>query len=281
MELRASLEVVDSPNARLELARTLRDSDHLSEAWAEYGRVVDAATKLAAKEERYAKTGEAATAERAVLAPKLAFVTVTVVNAPADATLRAAGRSVSKDLWASPIVVPAGAVDVVLSDAGAKELARQTVSTTVGEKTAVVLDAQPAPLPKPAVLEAGGQPDSSQARADTGTPAAGDTKLRPYAYVVGGIGVAGLALFGVFGLMDNATYGDLQSSCPHNVCPAGKQGELDAGRAQQTVANVSLVLGSLGVAAGATLFVLSLSPRSSTSTGLVVAPGYVGWRGSL
>src|SRR5438309_11562662 len=43
-ELRASLDVIDSPNARLELARTLRGADKLGEAWAEYGRVIESAT---------------------------------------------------------------------------------------------------------------------------------------------------------------------------------------------------------------------------------------------
>jgi hypothetical protein len=46
LELRASLEVVDSPNARLVLARALRDSGSLGEAWGEYGRTVTGATKL-------------------------------------------------------------------------------------------------------------------------------------------------------------------------------------------------------------------------------------------
>src|SRR5271165_2940492 len=38
-QLRASLDVVNSPNARLVLARTLRDSGALGDAWTEYGRV--------------------------------------------------------------------------------------------------------------------------------------------------------------------------------------------------------------------------------------------------
>jgi hypothetical protein len=98
---------------------------------------------------------------------------------------------------------------------------------------------------------------------------------------VGGIGVAGLALFTVYGLIDNSTYSDLQSSCPHNACPPGKQGEIDSGRTQQTIANVSLVVGGVGLAAGATMFVISLSHKSSPTTGLVLGPGYLGVRGSL
>ena len=254
-----------------------------SDAFAEYGRVIESATQLAAKEERYAKTAEAATTERTELEPKLAFVVVTLAHAPADAVLKVGGRTVSASEAVAPVIVPAGAVDVVLSDASGKELVRQTVEAAVGQKTPVALDAQPPPPPAPP-----GKPDPddkppSDARnpVDT-TPSAGAGKLRPYAYVAGGVGVAGLAVFTIFGLMDNSTYSGLQGSCPNNHCPASKQGDIDNGRTQQTIANVGLIVGAVGVAAGATLFVLSL-PKSSPvqSTGLVVGPGYLGVRGSL
>lgn len=281
LELRASLEVVDSPNARLVLARALRDSGNNADAWTEYSRTMADATALAATEDRYAKTAEAAGTERAELEPKLAFVVVTVAHAPADATVKAGGRVVPPEEAKGPIEVPAGAVDVVLTDASGKELARQTVSATVGQKATVVLDAQPEPKPKPvAEIADTDKPDEAHV-AEAPPPPPDGSKMRLYSYVVGGIGVAGLALFTVYGLIDNATYSDLQSACPHNACPPGKQSEISAGHTQQTVANVSLVVGGVGLAAGATLFVLSLSPKSPNSTGLLVGPGYVGLRGSL
>jgi hypothetical protein len=283
LELRASLEVVNSPNARLVLARALRDSGRTAEAWNEYARTIDDATKLAATEDRYAKTAEAATAERAELESKLALVTVTLAHAPADATLKVGGRLVPADEWSRPVAVPAGAVDLVLSDAGGRELARQTVSASLGEKTPVTLDAQPPPPAPPQVTPPPESAKPPEVALPVDATAGSGSRLRPYAYVVGGIGVAGLALFTVFGLLDNSTYSDLQAACPHNACPPNKQTEVDTGRTQQTVANVGLIVGAVGIAAGATLFVISLSPRSSTgtTTGLVVMPGYLGWRGSL
>lgn len=54
---------------------------------------------------------------------------------------------------------------------------------------------------------------------------------------------------------------------------------------EQTVANVSLAVGAVGLAAGATIFLLSLPAPSTVRASLVVAPvyqgGYVGVRGSL
>lgn len=286
-ELRASLDVVDSPNARLELARALRDSGKLADAWAEYERVVQDATKLAAKEERYAKTADAATTERTDVEAKLAFVIVTVAHAPADAVLKVGGKTVPSDQWVEPIVAPPGAVDVVVSDASGKELARQTVMAAVGQKLPVDLDAQPAAPaapPAPKEIAAEDKPDNGPPPADTAPPpsSSGRANLRPWAYVAGGVGVAGLAAFTVFGLMSNSAYSDLQNSCPNNVCPQSKASERDSGKTDQLIANIGLGVGIVGVAAGATLFVLSLGGRSApAATGLVVGPTFVGLRGSL
>ncbi len=293
MELRASLEVVDSPNARLELARTLRDSDKLGEAWVEYGRVIETATKLASIEDRYVKTADAAITERGEIEPKLAFVTVTLENAPANAALKVGGRVVPPEQWAGPIVATAGAVDVVLADEGGKELARSTVSASIGQKTPVSLDVKAPPSPSPGAKSALDTNDddkpgaAEEPKAEVVAPVAFDkTKLRPFAYVAGGVGVAGLATLAIFGLMSNSTYSDLQSACPpsHGGCPAsaGKQSEISNGQTQQTVANVGLVFGIVGAAAGVTLFVLSMPPKAPVANAaLVVAPGYFGVKGSL
>lgn len=284
-ELRASLEIVDSPNARLELARALRDSGHLGDAWAEYWRAAETATHLAPKEERYAKTAEAATSEREDLARKLAFIEVTVTHAPADVTLSVGGRIVPPDDWAGLLVVAPGTVDVVLTDGVGAELARRTVTAATGQTTPVTLDAQlpPAPTARASVDTSDEEKDTSER-----TPApqaavstSGRKKLRPYAYVTGGIGVAGLATFTVFGLLSNSTYDDLKGACPRG-CPPGKRSEIDRGIMQQTIANVGLGVGLVGIAAGTTLFFLSTSGNApSAATAIVVAPGYIGVRGSL
>lgn len=286
-ELQASLQVVDSPNARLELARALRDAGKPGEAWTEYERVIEDATRMAGSEPRYAQTADAATAERRDLESKLAFVEVTPEHAPANATLRVGGRTVPPAQWTAPIVVSPGAVDVVLVDASGKDLARATVAASMGKKAGVTLDAQPPPAPAPAAVEPPpSAPDSAASPgADVGTPASSSrSKLRTYAYVTGAVGIVGAAGFAIFGLLSDSTYHDLTSACPppNHQCPPAKQGEISTGRTQQTIANVSAAVGIVGLAAGATLFVLSLPHKSdSTSTALLVGPSFVGVRGSL
>jgi hypothetical protein len=289
-EFRASLALVESPNARLELARALRDSDDLPDAWDEYGRAIDSATKLLAKEVRYTRTAEAATEEQRELQARLAFFVVSVVGAPEGSTLKVGGRVVPSEQWTKPVAAPAGPVDVLLADSKGVELVHKTVDVSVGQTSQVALEV-------PAIGGPPGRQGASLAAGDDEKPEGTDqtlprsdlavaspSNLRPFSYLAAGIGVAGLAAFGVFGLMSNSTYSDLKSACPASTggCPPGKQSEISAGRTEQTVANVGLVLGLLGATVGVTLFIFSIPAKSTvTSATLLVGPEYVGLRGTL
>src|SRR5215469_10581808 len=77
-EFRASHDIVSSPNTRLEIARDLRASGQLVAAYAEYGRAAVEAKEVASEDDRYRRAYEAASAERAELEPRLAFVSLTV-----------------------------------------------------------------------------------------------------------------------------------------------------------------------------------------------------------
>jgi len=302
-ELRASLDIVNSPNARLVLSRALRDSGLLGDAWEEYGTTAADASKLADKEPQYTPTATAAIKERGEIEGKLAFLTVSIMNAPEGAALIVGGRAIPADQWGAPINVAPGTLDVVLTDASGQELARKSVGAAVGGKKFVGLDAKARsetiaaapPGAAPAAVPPAAPPAAPPATAPQPSPSTSDdatadstarpwdrTGLRPYAYVAGGVGAAGLLTFGILGAMDHSTFSDLQGACRPG-CPADKQGEISTGRTEQTIANVGLVVGIVGVAAGATLFVLSIP--SGTAPGgdaaLVVAPGYVGLRGSL
>jgi hypothetical protein len=108
--------------------------------------------------------------------------------------------------------------------------------------------------------------------------------LRPAGIIVGSVGVAGFVMFAVAGSMSKATYSSLEKDCGAGPCPSSRAEDISAGRTQQTLANVGLVIGAVGVAAGATLLVLSMGKNKSApaaTTGLVVGPGYVGVNGTF
>jgi hypothetical protein len=163
----------------------------------------------------------------------------------------------------------AGRADVELAGPSPRSLA---VDVAAGETKEVEVDGEtgvvtPAPAPAP-----------SPARAEdaTGTP-----PMRIASYVAAGVGVIGLGTFAIFGAMSNAKYNDLKSSC-NGACPPSRQSDIDAGKRDQRIANVGLVIGILGAGAAVTLFVLSRPNRAQPpSAALVVGPRELAIRGAF
>lgn len=267
-EFRASHEIVGSPNTRLELARCLRAMGRLVAAYAELGRAAVEAKELVAQDNRYQRAYDSATNERAEIEPQLGFVALTIQNPTDDTKVTVGGEEIRRAAWAEPAPAIAGQTEVVVETPGHGAVKR-TLTLTAGQKTALTVDALSGDLPATAPPP----PPAAPAAESGGSP------LRTAAYVAGGIGVAGIATFVVTGVMARSTYNDLNSACQGGPCPSDKTGEISSGKTQQTIANVGLIVGIAGVAAGGTLFVLSLSKGPSTSTGLVVSPGWMGVHG--
>jgi hypothetical protein len=259
-----SLEHVASPNARLYLARAERDAGHLVDAYRAYGRTIDEAQEAAATNPSYQQAAIAAAEERAELEPKLAFVTVEArgartISIGGDPTPRAGER----------VAMMPGRVEIIARGERG-QVARASVDVAGGEHKTVTLTLDAAPTPAPA----------APAAAKGDAPPSARATWRTAAYVSGGVGVAGLATFAVFGLLSQSTHGDLERGCGAGPCPPERADDVSAGRTQQTVANVGLAVGAVGLAAGVTLFVLTM-PRSSAQARVSAAPGWVGVRGTF
>jgi hypothetical protein len=271
-ELRASQEIVASPNTRLQIARCLLALGKKVAAYVEFGRTAVEAKELLTQDNRYQKAFAAATAERAEIEPQLGFVTMTIAN-PADATtVTVGGEPIQRAAWSDPAPVVAGTTSVVLVTPGHSPVERN-VTLAPGPRVALTIDAQ-----------SGAPSEVAPAAPAATSPSAGlsgPSPVRIGAYVAGGVGVLGLATFAVFGAMASSTYNDLNHACGNGPCPSSKSSEISSGKTQETLANVGLVVGALGVGAGVTLFVLSM-PRgaSAASAGIVVSPGWAGLRGA-
>ncbi|HSU41869.1 MAG TPA: hypothetical protein VLJ38_19955, partial [Polyangiaceae bacterium] len=78
--------------------------------------------------------------------------------------------------------------------------------------------------------------------------------LRTGGFIAAGVGGAGLITFVVGGLEARKAYSALKQECGATACSdTAHQRDVDRGKSWQTVANVGLVVGSIGVAASATL----------------------------
>ena len=101
----------------------------------------------------------------------------------------------------------------------------------------------------------------------------GGRTMRTVGLVVGGTGVAGLAVFTVTGLMLKSKVQDLEAQCPNGCTDPDHLGQVDRARTLQTTANVGLVVGLVGIGVGTTLFVLGQSKRGDNSVAVSPANG--------
>lgn len=277
-QFRGSMEIVASPNARLFAARCLREMGRTVEAYVEFGRTAVEAKELASQDSRYAKTGESATAERKDLEPKLGFVTITVEHATDATTLKIGGEEERRAAWGEPAPLKPGTTEIVVETPGLPPVSK-TVTVAAGEKTTLTVDAG-----------GGGSTVSVGTEPKEATPSqtsSGGSDLKPYAYIAGGVGVAGLATFAIFGAMASHRYSTLKSECPTGTCPPSRNDEISGGKTMQTVANIGLVVGIVGVATGVTLFVLSGPSKSGKDaaaaphTEVVAGPTWIGLSGAF
>jgi hypothetical protein len=267
-EFRSSYEIFASPNSRLMIARALVALGRRAEAYVELGKVIEEA---AAGGDPYARAGETAEAEREALEPEIGRVKVTLSGAPEGTVVRRVGGEHAIPDPSAPIVVDPGDHRFVARAPDGRE-AEATVTVAPGATAEAHIDLEP---PAPDVEPEPVAVTIDEARA---------VPLRTWSYVAGGVGAAGLITFGVFGAMTTSRFSSLQRACPGGQCPPDKQSDIDAGRTFQTVANVGLVVGVVGVAAGATLFVLSLPGHEETGgreLQLAAGRGSVRLRGSF
>ena len=272
-EFQGSLEIVASPNARLYVARCYRELGKLVAAYVEFGRTEVEAKELAPQDSRYVKTGDSAATERKDIEPKLGFVTVTVQNASDATTLKIGGEEVRRAGWNEPAPTMPGTSEVVVETPG-KEPVKKSVTVAAGEKTALTIDAGSG--------AGGGTPAPGEGDKSVAPSSSEGHDYRTYAYIAGGVGAAGLLTFGIFGAMASSRWSQVKDECGARPCPESKRDLVEGGQTQQRIANVGLVIGIVGLAAGVTLFVLS-KPKKPTegTTTAVIGPSFVGLSGSF
>jgi hypothetical protein len=283
---RESHEIVASPNSRLMVARSLRELGRLDEAFHEYEATLAAAEELAAESETYATTAAAARDELQALRSRVAWLSVDLGDVPEDAEITVAGKPVALAELDDAIVVVPGRVDIVATSSDG-HAARGEVHLAAGREGAVTLkldetvtvgqaaESDPESEP-PAPVES--SPVPPLAVEPEPEPRGGHRGL---AFVAGGIGVAGLATFGVFGTRAKARFDDLEDACTDGACPASSQDDIDAGKQAQVLANIGLGVGVVGLGASVALFATGRRHRGERSVSLSIAPGSVSLKGQF
>ena len=258
-------EAFASPNIELMLGRSSM----------KLGRWLEARTMLQRAQAgsttpKYANTAKLAGEELALTEKQIAHLELEITGANGDEQLSINGTAVERSAWTKPIDLDPGPVRIELSRAGAPKTTKQLVLGP-GDKQHVALSL-PAPEPVAAAAPKAQKKQPVRAAAleaaptqthDHAPPAQESRSpwLRGLSYALAGVGVAGIVGFAGFGVYSHDHYRKLEELCPGDTeCHPSYRWLATKGQTYQTLANVSLVAGSVALAAGVTLWIVTLSP---------------------
>ncbi len=175
--------------------------------------------------------------------------------AAAEVVVKIDGQIVARGLSGDPVAIDPGSHELVLESPGQVPVMRTIMAQQGVQKR--VIEVQFASLAPPPRTEVDEGPEQS-------------SHLRPYAFAAWGVGAVGLGVFAIVGTLGRADEDSLRQECPTVAPEDGVAGpgvcsreEIDTREADYkrefVIADVGLVTGLAGVAAGTVLYVLSMS----------------------
>lgn len=249
----------DSPNARIMIGHCLVALGKPAEAYEEMSATMREAAKRAETEPKYAPTRDAAATQVALLEPKVGKLILEVPER-AGVEVLVNGSRVPPDKLGVPIAVDPGTVVIAATRAdGRTERREQAVKAGETERVALTFaelgprktegDASgPVGGAKP---PGGAQPGAGGDEARTGGG------VRTAGFVIAGLGVAGMAVFGVTGMMARSRFTTLEEECGGARCTDPKYADVvDSGMTLTTVANIGLIAGAAGIVGGGLMILL-------------------------
>jgi hypothetical protein len=265
--LRRAYALVPAPTIALYEGQSLIQLGRLVEAEEAFMRAMR--TPLDAHSpEQFRKAKRDAEQELGALRPRIPKVTIVVTGPGAGAPNLAValdGKAVKNAVLGVEMPIDPGN-HVLTTGAGGERreasfsIAEQEHKKVEIEALAVTDEAAPvAPPPAPP------RRDSPSRDVAPAQPAASWQK--PAAFVLGGVGVAGLATGIVTGLMAASEHASAEKECTNRVCTEGTAGAeaLESFRTLRTVSTIGYVVGGVGLAGGAVLFLLAPSTPPATA----------------
>jgi len=240
-KLRESDRLDPANGTKLNLADCEEKSGHVGTAWELYRKLSEL---LPADDERLAYV-KSRVDELDVRVPRLTLVLAK--DAPADTIATLGTISFTAASFGIPLPVDPGARDITVTAGAAKRTYHVTLAEGVTRRLEVTPEPEPRDEPSVAATAAPG---------NDRTP----TNHRTLGYVLGGVGVAGLAVGSIAGLigLHQQSIGNDNCSDVRHVCNQQGVDANDSARAMRPVSMVGLLIGVAGVGAGA-YFILTSS----------------------
>jgi len=267
-----SAHIVGHSGTLLNLADCYEKQGRIATAWSTFLNAAAAANRSG----HAGREAEARTRANA-LAPQVPKVVITVIGGDQISSIEVTrdGAPVGQAQWGEAIPADLGSHIVKASAPGHQAwettiLVQKKGETVRVEVPALEALAEPtqAPTPTPALAPV--------ALVTTGTvvPAAPNERsmwaelgtAKTIALVAGGVGVAGVVVGSVFGLMSKSKHDEAEQHCNGSSCsdPQGVDLRSEA-RARGNVSTVAFIVGAVGLAGGATLWLTA--PRHTETPG--------------
>jgi hypothetical protein len=275
-KLAESYEQEPGTGTLLALAMCREREGKLASAWAAYGQVASRS-----KHDGRADREQAAREQVAALEPRLSRLTINVDAATAalpGLSVKRDGSPIGSGAWGTAVPLDPG--EHVLEAAAPGKKAWSAKVSVGAERDAQTISVPVLEVDEQAV--AGAAPLAGSA-ADAPPEQAGASKgppLRTIGLIVGGVGIVGLGLGGVFALQANSAN---KESNEDGHCDAQNQCDTVGGEKREDaksaagVATVMFITGGVLTAAGVTLFLVG-SPKRRATGALVEAAPVIGRR---
>ncbi len=268
-----------SPNAQIYVARCLRELGKLAEAYQSYSATIQAANAKASEEERYAATRSAAAAERAALESKVARLVIASAEASEGLVVKVDGEELEPSLVGEVLGHMPGRARIEATAPGRGSF-EKTVELQAGARETVT------------IVLSEGQGVAAQANSDGSTPGqtTGDSGVagadvgggsNTLAFIALGVGAAGLGTFGVAGIMANQKFDELEKDCNGAACPEDRRSDVESGQRLDTIANIGLIVGGVGLATGAGLLLFGGKSKQTARSSVIAVPTPSGARVSV
>ena len=268
----------------IHLADCYEKNNQSASAWATFKDASSAAQALGRSDwQKLANT------RAAILEPKLAKLTIKVQEPVDKIEVTRDGSAMSQASWSTAIPIDVGMHTVQATAPGYKAFKTQVMVTNDGDRKEVIVKRLEVLT---AISQAPGTPpptSSPTAGADTGASKDGSGQ-KTIGYVIGGIGVAGIAVGAVTGLIAIGKNNDSKKDCPNDGACASKDAvdAHDSAKTFGTVSTIAFIAGGVAVAAGAVLIFTAPPSRTGSAgssnvarRGIRVVPATDGRSGGL
>jgi hypothetical protein len=254
----------DSTPALQGIAQACDKAGRTATAWAKYRQL-----SVELKSAGDAARAESASARAAELSRILSALIITPASLDTPGlVIRLDREEVARALLGTSMPVDPGQ-HIIEATADGYQVWQTTI--TVGDNSDAKEIKIPALVAKPAQWPGQGG----------GAPPQGPSAVRPASYAVGGVGVAGLLVGGIFGGLALSAKSTLTRECPGNVCTStSAQDDHAAATTKALISTIGIGVGTVALVTGIVLFVVSrpassreLSPAPRASLVPTVGPG--------